>query len=172
MTTSSDGASLRQRLAAALGLMAIVVAVAAVATLAAGLQPNAKQWNERPRVVVPQLLPGQFAYVEDSSTFGLWRYDLLFVRLPEGELQAFLIAFVNGRHQVGWVNAWHADQACDRFEPDFAAGRFRCHLAAAPSGLAPLSWSLRGEGLSPAYGPLTRVRGVVEGDEFVILGYE
>jgi hypothetical protein len=165
------GQELRRALAAAVGAGALCMVVAFVGLAAHSMRPTPKQWADLPRLPMPPLNHGEYAYVQDLASVEPWVGDFLFVRMLDGGLRVFYVQRRGGQHHVGWVHAWMAEQRCDRFAPDFGSQRFLCHHAGAEGGIAQPKWDLEGNGMNPAYGPMQRVDGAIEAGYFVVVGF-
>jgi len=90
---------------------------------AASLSPSEKALSERARGRIPDLKPGQFAYVKSPQGDS---EDWMFVRRLNGELNVWHIPTKNGRHVMGDMHWWSADAPCNNFGPRFEAGVINC----------------------------------------------
>jgi hypothetical protein len=151
---------------ASIGLAVVVYA------LGHSLAPTARAEAELPRVLLPVLSPGQFAFIEHPRPALAARTDLLFLRTAEGELRIFEIPTVKGKHTMPDRAWWRPGHLCRRFEPNFEMGEFQCNDPAAHTWVQEkFRWSLSGKTLSPqAVEDMIAVPGRVEAGGYFVIG--
>lgn len=161
---------MRRQLATTLIALTLVGAFALAGLFLGSLAPSARAEAERPRVRVPPIGLGQFAYVENPVRSEQRPSRYLFLRTRGGALRVFEIPTSGERLTLPDRAWWRPGHLCRAFEPDFTTQQFLCHDAEAPAWVRDrYRWSLEGRSLYPEYvEDMPVVHGRVEADEFVI----
>lgn len=162
-------------LPAALVVLAVcaLVAVTVLFTRSLGLTEATKA--RLPRVAVPKLLPGQYAFVAHPQQFTNDPVKLLFVRSPDGSLNVWLIPMTaDGRTALPDGHWWRRGRACSEFRPNDDFSGFACFDRDAPEFVrAHLRWSISGKSLDPQVASdMIRVNGYEETGDYVLTSYQ
>ncbi|MCB1907537.1 MAG: hypothetical protein KDH15_09230 [Rhodocyclaceae bacterium] len=150
--------------------------MAVLTAVFAALGPSARTLAERPRVVIPELANGQFAFVGDPRSNQSFPSELLFVRDPDGTLRAWWMPVSRGRVTLPDLHWWRPLARCADFGPDFARGEYRCRDAEVPDWIRnSLRWTLDGKsipGKPMHHDDMPRVLGTAEGRHFRVDGID
>jgi hypothetical protein len=153
------------------GASAFALALAFSYALIASLQPSERVFGSLPRVDIPKLAPGSFAYVQNPASIDDWPSELLFVKLTDGELRVFDVPTHRGRFTMPDLLWARNGPVCRDFGPDFRAGQIACTDPHMPDGLRErLRWSLIGKSTVAGQEDMPIAHGCVVGDEFVVGG--
>ena len=139
-------------------------------TFGASLAPTERAEAGLPRVAIPQLKPGEYAYVNDPGAYEDWPADLLFVRRQNGELDVWLVPRKDGTHAMPDYHWWRPGLACETFTPDFRSNTIACR----DSDISPwfreaYVWSLDGKNVSGQVTDMVKVEGYVQLGDYVIV---
>jgi len=141
---------------------------AALATIpfAVSLKPGEQVLAARPRVAMPKLASGEFAFVRDPT----WNAgELMFVRQADGRLDVWHVARVGPWHALPDGQWWRPGLPCRDFGPKFAQGIIGCADTDLPElARHQYSWTLDGKSLSPPVADLAPVIGFAEGGDYVL----
>lgn len=108
--------------------------------------PSERAHAVRPRVALPELAPGQFAYVADPRYPGI---DLMFVRKPNGHLNVWYVSVRDGVHLLPDFHWWRPGRPCKNLSPQFDKGVITCADSDLPEWYkSNYLWTLDGKALS------------------------
>lgn len=157
-----------RRSLAVLCVLLLLCAAACVWVFAGSLAPTARADAARPRVALPRLAPGEYAYVAHPDRES--NLTLLFHRARQGELHVFALPLTEaGDIRMPDFHWWKPGPACAAFGIDTEAQAFRC-LRPDPNDWIQvnLRWSLEGQALVPSSASMPRVRGHIEAGDYVL----
>jgi hypothetical protein len=109
--------------------MAAACLAAIGAAVIAFIEPR---WqSERPStestlVEMPKLGRSEYAFVNEPGSPQDSPTQVLFVRRPDGQVDAWRVPGRNGLVQLPDVRGWRQGPLCQRFAPDFTKGRIGC----------------------------------------------
>jgi len=130
--------------------------------------PSERSVSELPSVKLPDLLPGQFTFIEDPLATNQWPSKLMLLRQMNGELFVWSIPTRNGVIAMPDIHWWRPGKLCPSFAPDFSTGAIAC---ADPTFSAwereHLRWRLDGKSISGVIEEMPRIQGQERSGEFV-----
>jgi len=128
--------------------------------------PSEKVFAERPRVRIPNLLPGQFAFVQDPT----WDYgEFMFIRRPDGKLDVWHVATRDRIHALPDYYWWRRGIPCKNFGPNFDKGIIQCSDTDFPEwAKTHYIWMLDGKSLDRYMADLEPVIGFEEAGDYVL----
>ena len=161
---------MRRRFTLVAGLLATVGFVAVGYVFLRTMAPSERTEASRPSVRIPNLSPGQFAYVSNPLSTNQWSSEYLFVRSSDDTLKVFEVPTTNGRFTMPDRAWWRPGHLCRAFEPDFSSKQFQCLDPLAPAWVRKrFRWSLDGKSLAPELvEDMLTVQGRISGGEFII----
>lgn len=137
---------MRQTLLKVTVFLFLIAGVVAALPFVLSMYPTPKAYADRPRVKIPELRPGQYAFVHSPR----WRSeDWLFVRRPDGQLNVWRIPVRDGAHLMPDCYWWRAYTPCEQFAPQFEKGVIVCSAKMPEWAAETYVWSLDGKALHP-----------------------
>lgn len=132
------------------------------------LSPSERSVAALPRVKVPTLLPGQFAFVDDPFATDQWPSRLMMLRQKTGELFVWSIPTYKGVMAMPDNHWWRADIPCPSFGPDFSSEVIACSDPNLHSSRREaFRWHLDGKNISGHVDDMPQVHGEERDGEFV-----
>lgn len=130
------------------------------------LLPSEKVFADRPRVKIPDLQPGQFAFVANPT----WENgEFLFVRRPNGKLDVWHTLRRDGQHVLPDLHWWRPGMPCNNFGPDFDKGIIQCFDPELyPWAKQNFIWSLDGKSLTKRVDDMDSATGFEEFGDYVL----
>ena len=159
----------RRLLTACFGLLG-VAALAVLWLLGSSLAPSARAQAERPRVTLPPLAAGEFAYISDPTSWDYYPTELLVLRKPDGAWRIWSVPSKEGVRILPDGHWWRRGPGCLRLEPNFQTGVIACQQAKdAHLSLEAYRWDLDGRNIGKIYrvDDMLDVKGEISGAEFV-----
>lgn len=148
------------------------MAAAAGAAISAPEAPRPWRWyaaTELPAVATAHIAPGTLALGRDPYSLPPRESAILFVRRPDGRLDAWFLPVRDGLPRLPVDADWNPGLACARFSADFARGLIRCDDTALDAELrARYQWGLDGRRRTDFVPHLLRVPGTEEAGSFVL----
>lgn len=160
----------RHRLLIALYGLLGVAALAVLWLLGSSLAPSARAQAERPRVTLPPLAAGEFAYIPDPTSRDYYPTELLVLRKPDGAWRIWSIPSKAGVRSLPDGHWWRRGPGCLRLEPNFQTGVIACQQAQdIHMSLEAYRWDLDGRNIGKVYrvDDMLEVRGEMSGADYV-----
>ena len=160
----------RRRLLVALyGLLGVAV-MAVLWLLGSSLAPSARAQAERPRVTLPPLAAGEFAYIPDPTSLDYFPTELLVLRKPDGAWRIWSIPSKDGVRSLPDIHWWQRGPNCLRLEPDVQVGVIACTAPAdSRSSVENYRWDLNGRHIGRHFhvDDMMEVKGEMSGTYYV-----
>ncbi len=164
----------RRPLATLALLLGMVAAAGAAIRTPIGPPEAPRPWRwyaatELPRVATAHIAPAALALGRDPYSLPPRESAILFVRQPDGRLDAWFLPVRGGLPRLPVDADWNPGLPCSRFDADFARGLIRCDDAALdPELRARYQWGLDGRRRNQLVPDLLRVPGTEEAGAFVL----
>lgn len=159
----------RRLLMAFYGLLGVAV-MAVLWLFGSSLAPSARAQAERPRVTLPALAAGEFAYIPDPTSLDYFPTELLVLRKPDGAWRIWSIPSQDGVRSLPDGHWWRRGPDCIRLEPSFQTGVIACRQAKDTQvSLEAYRWDLDGRNIGKIYrvDDMLEVKGEMLGTNYV-----
>lgn len=142
--------------------------VLAVTPFFISLTPSEKSIAALPRIKVPAIQAGQFAFVEDPQSTSQWPSALLLFRQRNGELFVWVIPTKDGVVAMPDIHWWRGYIKCPSFAPDISKEVISC----SDPGLSAwwkenYRWRLDGKNINGVVDDMQRINGEERSGEFI-----
>lgn len=132
------------------------------------LKPGEGVQSKRPRIKLPELAVGQFAFILNERQIEPWKFDYLVIRIDESRTVVYEISTMRGLYTMPDMHWWRPGPVCKDFYPDMTRKLIGCWDSQVVMNDR-YQWDLSGRSLHPnQVDDIPKAEGELRSDEFVL----